>query len=265
MPINVTCPSCLKRFTVSDKFAGKTGPCPSCQKTIKIPEAAEQVVIHAPKDSGPTDAKGKSLSKPIRRKDVKIGTPIIVGACLAAFAVLAVAFGLGLSGQQPHVAVLAIGALILAPPLVFLGYWFLHDDELEGYTGQQLLVRCGICSLIFAALWGLYGFVPAYVQGYGAMAEYSAMDMAIAFPVMVAIGACAAVLALELEVVQGVLNYVLYLAVTFLLAWLAGTHLAEPFGGSESSPPTVPAVTAPVDSGTTTEPEDKPNIPNMLQ
>ena len=52
MPIPVICPGCKASFRVSDKFAGKTGPCPKCKTTIKIPEAVpqtEQVVIKGAK------------------------------------------------------------------------------------------------------------------------------------------------------------------------------------------------------------------------
>lgn len=39
MPILVTCPGCKAQFNVSEKFAGKTGPCPKCKAPIKIPAA----------------------------------------------------------------------------------------------------------------------------------------------------------------------------------------------------------------------------------
>lgn len=260
MPINVTCPSCLKRFTVSDKFAGKSGPCPSCQKTIKIPEKSDEIVIHAPEDAGPKDKAGKAILKPLRRKDVKISPPVLIASLVSAVVVFAIAFGLGLSGGQPPTAVLAIGALLLAFPLAFVGYWFLHDDELEGYTGRQLLLRCGICAAGFAAIWAVYAFVPRYVNNYQSMGEYTGLDLAIFLPLMVILGTIVAVAALELEVVQGALQYILYLGVTLVLAWLAGTQLAQPLGGSAAER-TVPGV---VDSPPATE-NERPEIPNMLQ
>ncbi len=263
MPINVTCPSCLKRFTVSDKFAGKSGPCPSCEKTIKIPEKSEEVVIHAPASSGPTDASGRAILKPIRRKDIKISTPVLVGAGLATLAVFAIAFGLGLSGEQPHWALLAIGALVLSFPIAFVGYWFLQDEDLEAYNGQQLLVRCGICGVAFASIWAIYGFVPKYVAGMTSMAEYSALVMLIFLAVMIVIGTIASVLTLELEVLQGGLHYVFYLTLTFVLAWLSGTHLSEPLSGSASDDP--PGVVSPTQDESGGEQNAKPDIPDMLQ
>ncbi len=262
MPINVTCPGCLKRFTVSDKFAGKSGPCPSCQKTIKIPEKTDEVVIHAPDDAGPKDKAGRAILKPLRRKDVKLSLPAMIGAGLAAVVVFAIAVGLGLSGQQPPTALLVVGALLVAPPLVFVGYWFLRDDELEGYSGKQLLIRCGICAVAFAAIWALYAIVPKYVSDHASMAEYSGLEMAIFFVLMVALGTAVAVLSLELEVVQGVLQYVLYFGVTFLLAWLSGAHLAAPLSGKGSGSSIVPppAAASPAESEA-----EKPDIPKLLQ
>lgn len=272
MSIQVTCPGCLKRFNVSDKFAGKTGPCPSCQKPIKIPEKTDEVVIHAPEDTGPKDSSGKSILNPIRRKEVKLGLPVILGASLGAFATFAVAFGLGLSGEQPPTVLLVVASVLLAPPLVIIGYWFLRDDELEGFQGSALWGRCGVCSLAFAALWAFYAFVPGYISNYSSMAENTGLDMVVFIPLMIALGTVVSVAALELEIVQGGMLYTLYLGVTFVLAWLAGTHLASPLSGGSA-----PATTPPINPPGVSEPENPSpvtpppptlpdqKVPNLLQ
>ncbi len=85
MAIDVTCIKCHTRFQVSEKFAGKSGPCPKCKATIKIPELKEQVVIHAPEVSGPTTVTGQPVFKPITRTEVRLTPPqiaIIVGSVL---------------------------------------------------------------------------------------------------------------------------------------------------------------------------------------
>src|SRR5436190_12198702 len=74
MAIDVTCPSCFARFQVSDKFAGKSGPCPKCKKTIKVPEKKDEVVIHAPEVSGPKDSAGVAVLKPIGRTETRLST-----------------------------------------------------------------------------------------------------------------------------------------------------------------------------------------------
>ena len=146
MPIPVTCPSCLTRFSVSDKFAGKSGPCPKCKSTIKIPEKTEEVVIHAPADKAPKDSKGRSILKPIRREDIRLSLPTILTVALTGISLFGVALGFGLGSAPPPTVLLVLVAPLLALGLVYGGYWFLHDDELQGFAGRELWLRCGICA-----------------------------------------------------------------------------------------------------------------------
>jgi hypothetical protein len=37
MPISYSCPHCAKQFSVADQYAGQSGPCAACGKTITIP------------------------------------------------------------------------------------------------------------------------------------------------------------------------------------------------------------------------------------
>lgn len=78
MAIDVTCAACKTRFQVSDKFAGKQGPCPKCKAIITVPSKKDEVVIHAPEGSGPKDSKGQLVLKPIARKETRL-TPINIG------------------------------------------------------------------------------------------------------------------------------------------------------------------------------------------
>ena len=171
MAIQVTCPNCLKRFQVSDKFAGKTGPCPNCKKEIKVPDASEEVVIHAPDDGAPKDRQGVSILKPLKRTETDVtrkGMIITFGAILVA---VAAAVGLRMGMETIPVYILAMGALFLAPPLVWSGYSFVRDSELEPYVGPDLRNRVLILSVILAALWLVYVFVPSYVMEYDSPAE----------------------------------------------------------------------------------------------
>lgn len=272
MAIQVTCPSCLKRFSVSDKFAGKSGPCPNCQKQIKIPEKQDEVVIHAP-DDGPKDIKGKSILKPIRRTEVKLSMPVAVGSGLAALVVVGIAIGLGMGDSPPPIPLLAISAVLLAPPLVFTGYWFLHDDELEGFRGRQLWIRCGVGALLFAAIWAIYMYVPRYLNEDDTI---NGLQIVFLLPVMIALGATISVVTFELEIIQGVLHYMLYLGVTFALAWLAGAPLLGPTDESTPglSPPAIvrpappsgqPAPGKATPPTSPTQPEEPEKRINILQ
>ena len=85
MPISVVCPGCKARFNVSDKFAGKKGPCPKCKTVLTVPAApAEEVKIHVPEEyaSGGKDSKGRLVGKPIPRTETKL-QPVLITAIVA--------------------------------------------------------------------------------------------------------------------------------------------------------------------------------------
>ena len=98
MAIAVICPGCNSRFSVSDQFAGQTGPCPKCKKPIKIPAVtAEAVVIHEPEAPVTSSTgTGRAPTAPIRRLDKPIGAMRFVAVGAAAVAALAAAWGTGL-------------------------------------------------------------------------------------------------------------------------------------------------------------------------
>jgi hypothetical protein len=222
MAIDVTCPACHTRFQVSEKFAGKSGPCPKCKKTIKVPELKEQVVIHAPEVSGPVDSKGVAVLKPIARTEVRLSVPMIalivgsvLGVLIAAF-VLRVAYP---GGTTPAVITI-LGAILLGPPLAFAGYTVLRDDELEPYRGTEVLLRSLACGLVFAAIWGAYWLVFAYLEQ-----TPNWQIMAVVVPVMLGIGALASQASYEFELPTGALHYSLYLISTILLRFILGLDI----------------------------------------
>lgn len=226
MPIQVTCPKCFKRFQVSDKFAGKTGPCPSCKNQIKVPEANEEVTIHAPDDGAPKDRTGTSVLKPITRTETKVtrkATFITVGAILFA---IAAAIGLRLTGGAPIWALIA-GAILIAPPLAWAGYGFARDSELAPYTGIELRNRVLICGILFPALWLLYAFIPSYLFDLTSPSEMSFLFFGIIFSVMLGIGAFISVATFEIEFANGLVHAGLYLIATLLLALISGVTLAS--------------------------------------
>jgi hypothetical protein len=225
MPIQVTCPGCHSRFNVSDKFAGKEGPCPKCRTTIRIPKKEDQVVIHAPEAFGPTDSKGRAVLKPIARHESRLSGPLLVAAVAGALLVPAIAFIIGRALREGNEAaiphwLLAAGAVSLAPPLVFVGYSFLRDQELEPYRGMALVVRVAICSAVYAALWGMYAFVCAMLLEPEQSPELPHLVFLI--PLLMVPGAIAAVATLDLEAISGSIHYGLYLGASVLLRLIMG-------------------------------------------
>lgn len=217
MAIDVTCAACKTRFQVSEKFAGKSGPCPKCKAIIKIPDKKDQVVIHAPDEGGMKTATGQPIFKPILRKEVRLSTLQIVAIVGSVIGVLLLAFVLRFTfgpGKTPPI-VLIIGAIALAPPLAFAGYTFLREDELAPHRGQELLLRLIAPSVVYPGLWALYWFVFWQLSDVNITANwYTALP---ALVVMLAVGAVTAQASLELELTAAALHYSLYLVAIVIL------------------------------------------------
>jgi hypothetical protein len=229
MAIEVTCPGCQKRFKVSDQFAGKKGPCPQCKTVITIPEKGPEVIIHAPDTEGPKDSSGRPVLRPLRRKETKLTGALIggiVGGILAAVvgaAVVRIAFPVGQDGPSVgRQIVLALGALVLGPPLVLGGYAFLRDQELEPHRGRSLWLRVGICTAVYAIIWGAYAFVPPAMN-----IDLEAWVLLLIVPFMVVVGALTAYAALDLTIGSAAMHYGLYLIATIVLCLVAGVQLFE--------------------------------------
>ncbi|TWU10242.1 hypothetical protein [Allorhodopirellula heiligendammensis] len=237
MSIQVTCPHCYKRFQVSDKFAGKSGPCPACKKSIKVPELTEQVVVHAPVDDSPKDSKGRSVLKPITAEDPVLTNRMLFIATGCVVGLFAIALGFRISGGVPLGAQI-LGAILLAPPLTRIGYTFVHDRELAPYTGVELRNRVLVCSALFVATWIVYAFIPGYVFELDAPREMSWTIAAVTFCVMLVLGTFASVACFELEFPNGLAHAGFYYSIVIILALVAGVTLAgvEPTGGRRVIP-----------------------------
>jgi hypothetical protein len=225
MSIIVVCPGCLKSFKVSDKFAGKSGPCPNCKRTLKIPTKEEEVKVHAPEafaDGGKTTA-GKLVTKPIARVNARL-RPVataLIGAGIL-LVLLATWFGrhLGLfdSWKLFDIPIAAIiGLLAVSPPLTIAAYEALRDDEFEPYRGTGLFLRACGCGLAYAALWGVFALLAS--RGLVTGEWWNWVVVLLPF---VGIGGLAATGAFDLEFGDGVFHYSFYLLATALLRWVAG-------------------------------------------
>jgi hypothetical protein len=227
MPIQVTCPGCLTRFNVSEKYAGKEGPCPKCKQKIRVPDASEQIVVHAPESSGPKDAAGRPVLKPLTRVESKVTRTRVAIAVVSVLAMIGAAIGIRIGfPEAPPWWSLFGGALLIGPPVVWAGYAFLRDQELAAYSGRELWLRVIVCSIAFAALWGIYWFAPAYVMELDSVSQVSWGIAGATLIAMLAIGTGISLLALELEPTSAAFHAAMYLAATLGLAFLAGAKLA---------------------------------------
>jgi len=235
MPISVTCPGCLSRFTVSDKYAGQKGPCPKCKKDLIVPDKSQEVVIHAP-EIGPKDSKGVSVLKPLKRAEFKLSTREIIVASVLTVLSLGLAVFARVGFPEPPVLLCVLGVLALAFPLAWVGYSFFHDDELEEYSGKERFTRVGICAVIFAVTWGIYWFM-AYYFGNKTLADVDSIQFAIFLAVMFVFGTLGSLVAMDLDFGQAVLHFSMYFGVTLLLAMIAGVPLSEPMSSGKAKSP----------------------------
>lgn len=221
MPLTVVCPGCKKRFSVSEKFAGQKGPCPKCKKEITIPTLEDQVVVHAPDTGTLKDSKGQSVSKPILREETRFSPTIAIGVGVAVLVVLVLALILRRGpGDDPIPAIIPIlGAILFAPPLALGGYTFLRSDELEPYTGMDLLIRVSSCAGSYAFLWGAYWFVSSQ------LGPFDISQLVFILPPLVFAGAFAAYASLDLDYMIGLVHYGFYLLVTGGLALFIGIEM----------------------------------------
>ncbi len=232
MPINVTCPGCLKRFSVADKFAGQKGPCPKCKSVITIPKKEEEVIIHAPEHSeaGAIGAGGRHALKTYKRTDTKFQPLVFTGVVGFVLVALLVALVLRSMGTVED-WLLAVGAVVMGPPLAWAGYPFLRDLELEGYQGTALVIRSVACGLVYALLWGIYVFVGHQLWGTDAMnGGLEIYQLVIMAAGVLGIGTFAAYVSLDLEPGNAFFHAALYFAVTVLLRLVAGLNALPGLG-----------------------------------
>jgi hypothetical protein len=235
MPIQVTCPGCLKRFTVADKFAGKQGPCPNCKKTITIPKKEDEIVIHAPEHSeaGAIGVSGKHVLKTTKRRDTKFQPLIFAGVIGAVLVALLIALVIRSAVAQDK-WINAAAAILLGPPLAWAGYTFLRDPEFEAYQGLQVGLRSLACGLVYALLWGVYWFLGVRFFGLGTEAVKQGLEIwqmvVLVIPVFAA-GTLAAYASFDLEPGNAFFHCALYFAVTIILRLVAGWPVIPGFGG----------------------------------
>ncbi len=245
MPIPVVCPGCKASFNVSDKFAGKQGPCPKCKTVISIPKPdpakkpVEEVKIGEPEPAAGGKSKtGRPSTKPLMRTDLKL-SPVAIGAILGVILALFVAayFARGfvmspypLTGEQQLLPELkgpydsqilrgymlrGVGLLLVALPIVWAGYQVLRDDELEPYRGRSLYMRIGVCVFVYLLLWGVYAVIPADYTS----AWYMWLVMA---PPLLAVGFAAAYFCFDFDPTSALTHFLSFAVVTLLLGMTAG-------------------------------------------
>lgn len=218
MSIIVVCTECRKSFSVSDNFAGKSGPCPNCKHTIRVPKKSEEVKVHTPEEfaGGGRSRTGKLVTKPITRTNAKfqpVTTALIVAAVLV---MLLVTWAMGGLLQDNAVA-LAIGLLLISPLLAVGAYEVLNDNELEPYRGVPLYIRSAVCGTAYVMLWGIFALLASRGLVTGELWNWM-----FVLPPLVVVGGLAAMATFDLDFGDAIFHYGFYLLVTLVLRWVAG-------------------------------------------
>ena len=235
MPIQVTCPGCLKRFSVADKFAGKKGPCPKCKQIITIPKKEDEVIIHAPdhSEAGAVDASGRQRSQDVQAQGHEVSAAVVHGRDW---------LGAGCTAHRARDSQLRRRRKCGSkrwPPSCLARRWpgpathFLRDPELEAYQGSsadhslarlRTCVRAAVGSLLVL---GRSIFRPRRDEkGPGNLADDRAGD-----PVFAA-GTLAAYASFDLDPGSAFFHCAMYFAVTVLLRLVADLPAVPGLGGS---------------------------------
>lgn len=216
MPILVICPSCKAQFNVSDKFAGKQGPCPKCKATITVPEPVE-VKIHEPEEHavGGKDQKGRPVTKPIERAPSRVGR---IGWAVIAVGLTATLAATWFGGNliRDTWAVRAVGLLVVTIPLVIGGYSILRDEELEPYRGKSFWMRTAFCVAAYGCLWGGFSLLPE------SLTSGEPWTWLLLAPPFIALGGAVAQAAFDLDYTTGCVHYGGYVLATLVLRAVAG-------------------------------------------
>jgi hypothetical protein len=182
-----------------------------------VPTKSEEVVVHAPDEFGPKNAAGRAVLKPLEREETAVTPVMIAGIVATVITTVAVAFVIGRlhAGDPDGVPawLLGLGAALLGPPLALAGYGLLRDQELAPHRGLSLWLRCLVCGLAYAALWGVYW----QVKGQLFDGEIEIFHLVFLVPALIAVGGVVGWASLELDFTSGAMHYGIYLFITVLL------------------------------------------------
>ncbi|MDO5554692.1 MAG: hypothetical protein Q4G68_13115 [Planctomycetia bacterium] len=214
MAINVICPGCMTRFQVSDRFAGKKGPCPKCGHIIEIPK--EKLVVHAPEDitSGGKTFKGGSSIRPILQSRFVFSVRQLSIALTGVVLVLALAWSMSLwpASLAKNITGM-VGCTAVGFCLVAFGYMMVREeDDLEILLGHELHRRSLYTAVCFALSWlALEGIISYMSPG----------PFVVIYLVPIAIlGAAAAVIIFDTDVNKAGLLYAFFLIAVVILRGL---------------------------------------------
>lgn len=156
----------MARFEVSDRFAGKKGPCPKCGHIIEIPK--ENVVIQNPDEMmvGGKKVKNPDYIRPIEQKTFSFtGRAILVNLVTIAVVLLIATVFHFIHCIPIAIPVGILLSLAVAFPLLKYGYMTFRDpNDLEIFLGGTLGKKSAIGAVGFVVFWLLFEILLLYMN-----------------------------------------------------------------------------------------------------
>lgn len=166
MGIRVICPGCMRRFEVSERFAGKKGPCPKCGHEIEIPK--ENIVIHAPDEIIIEGKKVKNpdFVRPIEREPYAFSRRQMIINIIGAIVILAFAYLFHFLGSGPLKWMAGTaGIFVVAFALAKTGYILVRNpDDLEIFLGGELFRKSCLVALGYVVCWTVFEILLLYLN-----------------------------------------------------------------------------------------------------
>lgn len=167
MAIQVICPGCMRRFEVSDRFAGKKGPCPKCGNIIEIPK--DNVIIHAPDEIIIEGRKVKNpdFVRPIEREPYAFTRRQLITNIVGAILLVAFAYLFHFLEDRTPMKIMAavLGTFAVAFPIAKYGYIMVRNpDDLEIFLGGELYRRSFFVALGYMLSWFLFELLMLWLN-----------------------------------------------------------------------------------------------------
>ena len=185
-----------------------------------VPKPEDQVIIHEPAEA--KGSTGKSVSKPLKRGPEGFSRMQIILAATGILFVIMIALLIRIINEDPADfprVLLAVGAVLLAYPISIGGYLFLREEEIGTFSRRALLIRAGICSVVYCLAWLVYAFLPGFML----MADSPTAHVGVGV-VCILLAGIAPWAAFEFDYTNGLLHCGFYIVVSVTLCFIMGAQ-----------------------------------------
>mgnify|MGYP001212443752 CR=1 FL=1 len=224
MAIDVICSGCLKRFQVSDQFAGRSGPCPGCKTIITIPTLEDQVIIEEPEHKPGSPGAHTKIDGITRRAGFFQRFEIITLCTLFATAAVVALLTRTLQSESGGVltfttgTLFGLGLVVVSLASNLLGYGVLKDSEIESFDRRTAIIRSAITAAIYCFIALAFVVATLLLDHHD---DSRTLILAIVGVACFAIASFAPMVLYEMELIQGALHVAVMIFMSTLFCLLA--------------------------------------------